>query len=132
MVKKYFFDFLAKLDNFKTNGKKIFFVIFDHPPPLCGGQKTLFLDFRVGKTHIGPKNNSKQLLRWWCYTHFFPFARKSRICDNRLSKNNFFHDLKFLNPTVLLCVILHQPIGHFSKKLRKKNSKTKITQKVKK
>ena len=88
--------------------------------------KTLFLDFRGGKTHIGPKNNSKQLLRWWCYTHFFPFARKSRICDNQLSKNNFFHDLKFLNPTVLLCVILHQPIGHFSKKLRKKNSKTKI------
>ena len=30
--------------------------------------KTLFLDLKAGKTHIGPKNNSKQLLRPCCYT----------------------------------------------------------------
>ena len=41
--------------------------------------KTLFLDLKVGKRHIGPKNNSEQLLRPWCYTHFVPFAHKSRF-----------------------------------------------------
>ena len=41
--------------------------------------KTLFLDLKVGKRDIGPKNNSKQLLRPWCYTHFVPFAHKSRF-----------------------------------------------------
>ena len=60
-----FFRFRANHD-FVTPG--------DTPVPV----KTLFLDFRPGKTHIGPKNNSKQLLRRWCYTHFFSFARKSR------------------------------------------------------
>ena len=44
----------------------------DTPVPV----KTLFLDFRPRKTHIAPKNNSKQLLRRWCYTHFLSFARK--------------------------------------------------------
>ena len=32
--------------------------------------KTLFLDLKAGKRHIGQKNNSKQLLFYWCYTHF--------------------------------------------------------------
>ena len=41
--------------------------------------KTLFLDLKVGKRHIGPKNNSKQLLFYWCYTHFCSFAQKSRF-----------------------------------------------------
>ena len=41
--------------------------------------KTLFLDLKVGKRHIGPKNNSKQLLFYWCYTHFGPFTRFGRF-----------------------------------------------------
>ena len=52
--------------------------------------------------------------QWWAY-------RQQLLCYAMLDdRTNFFHDLNFLNPTVLLCVILHQPIGHFSKKLRKK------------
>ena len=47
----------------------------DTPVPV----KTLFLDFRPRKTHIAPKNNSKQLLRRCCYTHFFSFPCKSRF-----------------------------------------------------
>ena len=43
-----------------------------------GSGETLFLDSGLGKTHIGPKYNSKQLLRRCCYTHFAPFVRKSR------------------------------------------------------
>ena len=43
-----------------------------------GNGETLILDSRPGKTHIGPKFNSKQLLRRCCYTHFPPFVRKSR------------------------------------------------------
>ena len=55
--------------------------------------------------------------QWWAY-------RQQLLCYAMLDdRTNFFHDLKFLNPTVLLCVILHQPIGHFSKKLRKKTQK---------
>ena len=44
-----------------------------------GNGETLFLDSRPGKTHVGPKSNSKPLLRRCCYSHFAPFARKSRF-----------------------------------------------------
>ena len=65
-----FFRFRANHD-FVTPG--------DTPVPV----KILFLDFRPGKTHIGPKNNSKQLLRRCCYTHFFSFACKLRFCARK-------------------------------------------------
>ena len=44
-----------------------------------GNGETTFLDSRPGKTHVGPKSNSKPLLRRCCYSHFAPFARKSRF-----------------------------------------------------
>ena len=38
-----------------------------------------FFNLRPGKTHIGPRNNSKQLLDGAAILIFFPFARKSRF-----------------------------------------------------
>ena len=73
-------NFFRRTRNFKCTALRYFALskksTFVKEHSHTGPRQNTFFYLRPEKRHVGPKNNSKQLLRRCCYTHSCPFARK--------------------------------------------------------